>query len=611
MRSTRGQQLLGSPLFDPGRARRMTLGLSVSFGRRLLDERFVVGAVSVGVVAISVALWAVGMATLELAGMTDLGLVSVLPVTAVGGLVLLCVSFAFTLRRDAGIGITLLHVVALIVMLFAIPAIVEQAPRFNVAWRHVGITEVLLRTQQIDPRIDAYFSWPGFFALSALLTRAAGLSSTLDLVAWAPAAFNLLYLAPLLLILRAATGDRTVVWFGIWIFYLANWIGQDYYAPQAYGYFIYLLIIGLLLTYFGAGGRPMWPIPQRFFAGQMAVSRPQLGPLQRAGLLAVILVMFGALAASHQLSPFAVVGVVIVLAVLGRITLSGLPAVMIVILGTWLSYMTVAFMQGHLGDMIARIGSVDNTVAANLTDRFRGSPEHLAVIVVRSLSSVALWSLAGVGSVRQLMSRRIDLTWTILAGAPFTLLLLQSYGGEILLRVYLFGLPFMSLLAASVLLGSRNRSPRRVLAVVLAGSILFLGSFLVSRYGNERVDMITPGEATGMSKLYEIAPPDSQLVALSDNVFWKYRDYELYHYAVVTDAVLDLDVPAIVDTMRARPGTAGYLILSRAQLVALQLSYSMPTERWDELRTELQQTPGVRIAYQNPDITIYTTSPSR
>lgn len=114
-----------------------------------------------------------------------------------------------------------------------------------------------------------------------------------------------------------------------------------------------------------------------------------------------------------------------------------------------------------------------------------------------------------------------------------------------------------------------------------------------------------------MSKLYEIAPPDSQLVALSDNVFWKYRDYELYHYAVVTDAVLDLDVPAIVDTMRARPGTAGYLILSRAQLAALQLSYSMPTERWDELRTELQQTPGVRIAYQNPDITIYTTSPSR
>jgi len=589
----------------------MTLGLSLSQGRRRLDERFVVGAANVGAVAVSLALWTVGMATIELGGMTDLGLVSVLPVTAVSGLLLLCVSFAFAVRRDPETGMMLLHVAALIVMLFAIPAIVEQVPRFNVAWRHVGITDVLLRTQQIDPRIDAYFSWPGFFAFSALLTQAAGLRSTLDLVAWAAVAFNLLYLVPLLLILRAATRDLTVIWFGVWIFYLANWIGQDYYAPQAYGYFIYLLIIGLLLIYFGGEGRPIWPIPQRLFAAPMAVARPQLAPHQRAGLLAVILVMFGALSASHQLSPFALVGVVIVLGALGRITLSGLPALMIVILGTWLSYMTVTYMQGHVGDMIARIGSVDNTVAANLTDRFRGSSEHFAVIVVRSVTSVALWSLAAGGWVRQLMSRRVDLTWAILAVAPFTLLLLQSYGGEILLRVYLFGLPFMSLLAASALLGSRGRSPRRVLAVVLASSILFLGSFLVSRYGNERVDMITPGEAIGMAKLYEIAPPESQLVAVASNVFWKYRDYELYHYAVVTEAVLDLDLPAIVETLRARPGSAGYLIVSRAQLAALQLSYSMPTERWDRLRTELRQTPGVRIAYENPDITIYTTSASR
>ncbi|MDQ3691492.1 MAG: hypothetical protein M3406_15965 [Chloroflexota bacterium] len=561
-------------------------------------------------VAISVALWALGLATLDLEGMTDLGLVSVLPASSIAGLVLLSVSFAFTLRRDVGTGLTLIHVAALIAMLFAIPALVEPVPRFNVAWRHVGITEVLLRTEQIDPRIDAYFSWPGFFTFSAFVTQAAGLNSGVDLLPWAPVAFNALYLAPILLIFQAVTADRAVVWLGVWIFYLANWIGQDYYAPQAYGYFIYLLIIGLLLTYFHADGRPMWPIPRRFFTSPMAVSHPRLGPLQRAGLLTLILVMFGALSASHQLSPFALVGIVILLAVLGRITLSGLPAAMIVIMGTWISYMTVSYLHGHLTDMIARIGSVDNTVAANLTDRFRGSSDHLTVLVVRSISSVSLWSLAAVGSMRQLTSRSTDLTSTILAGAPFTLLLLQTYGGEMLLRVYLFSLPFMSVLAASAILGGPKRSPRRKFASTVAGSLLLLGSFLISRYGNERMDVITPAEAIGMAQLYEIAPPDSQLVALSDNVFWKYRDYELYHYAVVTDDVLNLNVPAIVDTMRARPDTAGYLILSRGQLAALQLSYSFSTERWEELRTDLERAPGVRIAYQNPDITIYSTIPS-
>ena len=588
----------------------MIRGLSLPVGRRSIDERVIDDVVSVGLVAISVGLWALGMTTLELDGMTDLGIASVLPISAIAGLALLCVSFAIALRRGAGYGLMLLHVLVLIVMLFAIPAVVEQLPRFNVAWRHVGITEVLLRTQRIDPSIDAYFSWPGFFALSAFVTEAAGLRSTLDLLPWAPVAFNLLHLAPVLLIMRAATGDRMVVWLGVWIFYLANWIAQDYYAPQAYGYFIYLLIIGLLLTYFRGDGRPMWPIPHRLVQATAADgSRP--GPLQRAGLLGVIVVMFGALSASHQLSPFAVVAVGIVLAMLGRISVSSLPAVMVVILGTWLSFMTVTYMQGHLSDMIARIGSVDDTVKANLTDRFRGSSEHLAVLVVRSVSSVALWSLAAIGSVRQVMAPRIDLTWTILAGVPFTLLLLQSYGGEILLRVYLFGLPFTSLLAASALLGSRERRRREVLVPVLAGSILFLGFFLVARYGNERMDMITPDEAIGMERLYEIAPIDAQFVALSDNVFWKYQDYELHHYSVVTDEALEADVAAIVEAMRRRAGTPGYLVVSRAQFAALEMSYGMPAGRWAELRRELAVAPGIRVAYQNPDITIYATSPSR
>lgn len=576
---------------------------------RHFAERLVARVLSAGVLVVSAALWGVGMATIDVGGMNDLGLVSVMPISAVVGLVVLSASFVFTLRRDLGTGLTMLHVVALIAMLFAIPAIAEELPRFNVAWRHVGITEVLLRTDQIDPRIDAYFSWPGFFTLSAFLTEAAALGSTLDLVAWAPAAFNLLYLVPLLLIFRAATHDRAIVWSGVWIFYLANWIGQDYYAPQAYGYFAYLLIIGLLLTYFSGDGRPIWPIPRRLFEPPITVSHERLDPLQRAGLLAVILVLFAALSASHQLSPFALLGIVILLVMLRRITLSGLPAAMIVIVCTWLSYMTVTYLHGHLSDMVARIGSVDTTVAANLTDRFRGSPGHVAVLVVRSMSSMALWSLAGVGSMRQFMARRTDLTWAVLAGAPFTLLVLQPYGGEMLLRVYLFALPFMSLLAAMAILGPRNPSMRRGLAAVFAASILFLATFLVSRYGNERMDMITPAEATGMTTLYEIAPVDSQLVALTDNVFWRYRDYELYHYAVVTDEVLNLDVPAIVNTMRARPDTAGYLIVSRAQLAALQLSYSVPPEHVKELTTELKQSPGVRVAFQNSDIAIYATAP--
>lgn len=562
---------------------------------------------SAGMVVVSAALWFAGLGGIDLDAINDLGLVSVLPAETVAGLVLLSISFMFAQWRRLGDRVALGHVVVLIVLLFGIPPMVEVAPRFNVAWRHVGITDVLLRTGEIDPTIDAYFSWPGFFTLSALLTEVAGLASPLDVVSWAPVAFNLLYLPPLLLIFRGASQDSAVVWFAAWVFFVTNWIGQDYYSPQAYGYFVYVLIIGLLMRYYAAEARPMWPLPRGLFTAPITMNRVQLSPTQRAGLLALILVMFAALVASHQLSPFALLGSVIILALIGRITVTGLPAAFTVVLGTWLSYMTVTYLSGHLADMVARIGSVDSTVAANLTDRFRGSPGHVAVLVARSMFSVALWSLAGVGAVRLLLARRVDLTLPVLAAAPFTLILLQTYGGEMLLRVYLFALPFMSVLASIAVLGaSRARSWRRY-AAGLAIGLVFVAGFLVARYGNERMDMVTGDEIAGMQRLYDLAPLDAQLVAAHDNTFWKFRDYELYHYDVVTEQVLEGDVASIVGVMEERPGTPGFLVLSRAQFAALQLSHSMEASAWDDLKVRLSDRPRVEVVFENPDVTIFST----
>ena len=232
-------------------------------------------AVSTIVVAVlsvagAAALWAIGMQSVDLASMTDLGLISVLPQVAMAGPILLTLSFIAIVAAGPYRGWLLaLHVVALIVMLFATPVIVEEAPRFNVAWRHVGIAEVLMRTGEVDPSIDAYFSWPGFFMLSAFLTEITGLDSGLDLISWAPVVFNLLYLPPLLLVFRAASADWRVVWLAVWIFYITNWIGQDYYSPQAFAYFLYLVILGVLLTWFARSPRPVWPIrhPSRRCSG--------------------------------------------------------------------------------------------------------------------------------------------------------------------------------------------------------------------------------------------------------------------------------------------------------------------------------------------------------
>src|SRR5262249_40210758 len=112
-----------------------------------------------------------------------------------------------------------------------------------------GLTEYLMRTGRVDPYLDAYFSWPGFFIFSALLVKTMGVASILSFAAWSSFALNLLFVGPLYSIYSSFTSDRRLVWLGIWFFALSNWIGQDYYAPQGFDFFLYLVVIAIMLRW--------------------------------------------------------------------------------------------------------------------------------------------------------------------------------------------------------------------------------------------------------------------------------------------------------------------------------------------------------------------------
>ncbi len=574
--------------------------------RSLIARINAVEAGTLAGLAAAVVLWSVALNRVDLSKITDLGLITALPPLLFTALVLVTLSFALlvTLRPHAG-WLVWLHVIALIVMLFAITAIVEPAPRFSVAWRHVGIIENLTRTGQVDPAIDAYFSWPGFFALGAFVSQALGMSSALDLTPWSPLAFNLLYLPAVLMIMRAGTTNPRVVWVGTWIFFIGNWIGQDYFSPQGFDYFIYLLVIGILLTWFRSAPEGDGWFARRFQPTDEPPT-PSLTALQRTGLMSIVVFLFATTVYSHQLTPFALLGMTIVLVLVGRLAARGLPTLMAVLLGTWLSYMTVTYLSGHIASLVSRVGNVDTTVAANLTERVRGSDLHLLVIVVRLVNTAAIFGLAGLGGLHRLLTHRRDLTWPLMAATPFGLLLLQDYGGEMLLRVYLFSLPFVAFLAAYALVewGGIGERLGRAVPVALVTTLL-LGAFLVSRYGNETMDLATADEAAGMHQLYEIAPKDSVLVAAAGNIFWKFTDYELYHYRIVTPGVVSFDLPAIVNLMGQDPTRPAFMILSRAQENSLELQYGFTDADWQRFAGMVARDPSLRLVYSNPDLQIY------
>ncbi|MGH3026972.1 MAG: hypothetical protein ACRDMW_00300, partial [Gaiellaceae bacterium] len=390
------------------------------------------------------ALWVWGIPRIELRDMTDLGLVSVLPVSMLAALALLATSFCLSLRsgrsveicRDPGDGrpvtlvrleprveferpvrelLLLAHVLLLIFMVYGLPSIVEDVPRLSATWRHTGVIEYIGRTGDVDPTIDAYFNWPGFFIFGAFLVDLAGVDSALSIARWAPIFFNLIFICPLLVIFRTATDDKRLVWLGIWFFYLTNWVSQDYFAPQAFGFVLYLVIIATLLRWFtrsapdqveGFRPRPRLAWLLRHLPSRTAWEAPAphivttLSPARRTALLAVVIVLIATIVPSHQLTPFAALAGVTALVAFNRCQARGLPLLTAVLIGTWMTFMAAAYLAGNLGDLLSQIGQLGTTVEANVGARVGGSAEHLFVVYMRLLLAGALWTMALVGGIR-------------------------------------------------------------------------------------------------------------------------------------------------------------------------------------------------------------------
>ena len=558
----------------------------------------------------------------------SLGLVDALPAGLYVALGLLTAGFVAALFFTASLDARLLaaHLTVFAVLLHGAATIVEPVPRFVPAWLHVGFTDYIARTGGILPGLDARFSWPGFFALAAMTTRAAGLRDALPLLGWTPVVLNLLFGAVVHRLALATGADARGAWLAAWFFYPASWVGQDYFAPQGLNYLFYLLILAILLIWFRLSRierarrrsyRPAWLSlrPVRRLAGlpsSQLLHEPEPPPLAggaRVGLMAALLVIFIASAASHQLTPMATLVAVTALVVARRSAARALPVLLAVILVAYISYLTVAYWSGHLHDMFGSLGQIGRTVDKGVGERVQGDPGHLIVLRVRQLFALALWCLAALGAWRILRRGRGDLAVLVLAGAPFFLLFLQSYGGEVFLRVYTFALPFVVVLVVGLIVPvwpPRHAVPAAVLAALL--SVCLTGAFFVARYGNEGFERVRPADLRAVEWLYDHATPGVTFVAITSNVPWRYRDLEQYRYTPLGEDLGPDSLAAIENAMEANPRGA-YLILTSGQYVFGEVFLGKPPGWGAAIERQVVESGRFRPVYERDDARIFILAP--
>lgn len=553
----------------------------------------------------AVNLWGMSLVYFDrdsLAAIGDLGLSPLLPWTYYASLGLLMVSFALTLRAARpNVLLAGLHVLLLIGVLHATPAILYETPRYPFSYKHIGVASYVQEHGTVDPMIDAYFNWPGFFALTAFVSETAGVESAYDMAVWAPVAMNVLLALGVMAVMLSLGARGAGAWLGVWIFLLANWVGQDYFAPQALAYYLHLVMVALYVAVFGIR-TPASPL--------------KLTGRARALLLMLIALCFAAVVAAHQLTPFMTLTAVIALLVLGRARAPLLGVVMGTLLLLWFAFSAHTYFAGHLGSLAAQVGRLlDNLSVASelITAGTSGlvSEQRSLVLSIRQWLALFVLLLAAVGGVRLLLGRRLPWSGALLALLPGGLVALQSYGGEILLRVYMFALPFLAYFAAAALVPKLRAVPARGSAVALSACTLLLaGGMAFAYYGNESMNYVDAAEVAALDTLYDIAPSGATVVAQTDNAPIRHRRYEQFDYAHL-QALLERGDPLTADASTALsvldelPAEHVYVLLSRSQEANAQLFGRLPGVDWAELRSLLEASDSYETLYESPSAALF------
>ncbi len=377
-----------------------------------------------------------------------------------------------------------LAVVSLAVALTLTPALIYAMPRTQTAAKHIEIVQFILQHDHLDAATGIYAAYSAFFAGIAWICRVARVSDPLGLATFWPVLIGLVGLAELRFLFGRLTASSYRCWAALMIAVLASAIGQDYFSPQSVGFVMGLGIYALVIV---------------------SSEQPVIG----GWACAVLLWVTGcAMAATHELSPFIVGGVLVVLALLGRARPRWSAVAVLVPAVLWLviNYHTVSGF----------VSLADFWRLTNFMPPHTSTAPGLSRQPIVDLSSYALLAgllvLIAAALVGFLRHVRQAWAWAFLASAGLGLIFVafNSYGNEGIYRATLFGIPWLALLA----LRAVKRPSRLGLVAFAAVTFCLLGTFLVANFGMDGSTVMRKSDLTALRVFESKAPAGSYLMSL-------------------------------------------------------------------------------------------------
>jgi hypothetical protein len=487
-------------------------------------------------------LWLLGLHPLAPAQIGSIGLIGALSPVLLCSYPILVAAAVLELRAAAPRPRLLAAFTALgVLLVYGLQPATEQTARLSVAWLHTGFARYIADHGHALNGFDARFSWPGFFSLTALLTGSSGTPDATGLLRFAPVVLAGLAVTGVHALATATFGADRRAWFATWLFLLTEWTEQDYFSPQAISYVLMLAALALTVRYLirpspisaarrkarferyhqlvAEAGLPAAADQERApLRGRLV---PVNSPCQRLAAEGLVVLIAVALAPTHQLTPFMLAGLLMVMVACGRLWPNWLPWLVLVPAVVWFALGAKDFWQNHLALVAGSVGDISQSVNQGIGARFGGGDlARTLILLLRVGITAAAGALAATGW--WVLRRRGMKSWLLplLAIAPFGLIALQSYGGEIFMRCYLFALPFAALLGAATLDAVLD-TPRlpRTARLLLVGAILTgLGlATVAARGGNDAYTSFSRADLAAIGDAYRLAAPGQTIAGLQSD----------------------------------------------------------------------------------------------
>ena len=420
------------------------------------------------------------------AGHIDPGVLGFLPKISTFwyvGLLLLILSIV--LARGKSEPYAMFGLVSLVAAFTLTPALIYGTPRSQSAQKHIDLVQLILQTHHLDRGTDIYHAYSGIFSAMAWVCDLAKVNDPTGLATYWPFFIGLIVLAELRLFFGRMSSSSYRIWAAMTLTVLVNSLGADYFSPQSVGFALGLGVFALAL------GRD-WP-----------------GLSERMRLL-LLLLAGCALAVTHELSPFAVGGVLAVLVVFRVIRPWWVPATILVPAIAW-ALLNRHVLSGFIS--LSDLGNLSNftppkTIVTPGLERLPIVSESSDALL---LGLLVLMVLAAIGFFRTIKDRT---AWAFMinVGVGLVLIATNPYGNEGIFRAALFGIPWLAVMAMRAV----PRHPGRWISVAFGVTATgLLVTFLVSMFGLDNAGVIRPADAQALRIYQADAPTSSFMLPLS------------------------------------------------------------------------------------------------